>query len=265
MLKYQPVDEVLRAMGDPTRRDLVERLSGGPATVSQLASPLDMSLSAVVQHLAVLESCGIVRSEKVGRTRTCRLEPVGLRLAEDWFAGQRALWERRLDRLGKALGDDLAAEQTSLHPREELEMTSRTTEHGTFTVTRTYPVPPERVFAAWSNQEAKARWFGAPGHQLDFRVGGTEINRGGPPGGPVYTYDATYRDIVPDERIVYGYTMATDDTLISVSVTTVEFNPAPSGTMLTFTEQGVFLDGGDTPAIREKGTGELLDALGATL
>jgi DNA-binding transcriptional ArsR family regulator len=116
MLKYQPVDEVLRAMGDPTRRDLVERLSGGPATVSQLASPLDMSLSAVVQHLAVLESCGIVRSEKVGRTRTCRLEPVGLRLAEDWFAGQRALWERRLDRLGKALGDDLAAEQTSPSP-----------------------------------------------------------------------------------------------------------------------------------------------------
>jgi len=113
MLKYQdprPVDEVFRALGDPTRRDLVERLSGGPATVSQLASPLDMSLSAVVQHLAVLESCGIVRSEKVGRTRTCRLEPVGLGLAEDWFAGQRALWERRLDRLGEVLADDVAAD-----------------------------------------------------------------------------------------------------------------------------------------------------------
>jgi DNA-binding transcriptional ArsR family regulator len=82
MLKYQPVDDVFRALGDPSRRELVERLSGGPATVSQLASPLDMSLSGVVQHLAVLESCGVVRSEKVGRTRTCRLEPVGLRLAE---------------------------------------------------------------------------------------------------------------------------------------------------------------------------------------
>ncbi len=96
-------------------------------------------------------------------------------------------------------------------------------------------------------------------------MGGTEINRGGPPGGPVYTYEATYRDIVPAERIVYGYTMEADDTLISVSVTTVEFTPAPSGTTLTFTEQGVFLDGGDTPAIREKGTGELLDALGDAL
>jgi DNA-binding transcriptional ArsR family regulator len=118
MLKYQPVDELFRALGDPTRRDLVERLSGGPATVSQLAQPLEMSLSAVVQHLAILESCGVVRSEKVGRTRTCRLEPTGLRLAEDWFAGQRALWERRLDRLGDVLAEESAAasEPTSPEP-----------------------------------------------------------------------------------------------------------------------------------------------------
>ncbi len=116
MLKYQPVDEVFRALGDPTRRDLVERLSGGPSTVSQLAQPLDMSLSAVVQHLAVLESCGLVSSEKVGRTRTCRLEPMGLRLAEDWFAGQRATWARRLDRLGEVLAEDLTAEQTAPPP-----------------------------------------------------------------------------------------------------------------------------------------------------
>jgi uncharacterized protein YndB with AHSA1/START domain len=147
-------------------------------------------------------------------------------------------------------------------------MTNRTTEHGTFTVERTYPVPPERVFAAWSTQEAKARWFGAPGttgYQLDFRVGGTELNRGGPPGGPVYTYDATYRDIVPGERIIYGYHMAADNTLISVSVTTVEFVAAGEGTRLTFTEQGVFLDGNDTLAMRERGSGELLDVLGKAL
>jgi len=144
-------------------------------------------------------------------------------------------------------------------------MSTRSVEHGSFTLTRTYPVPPERVFAAWSSQESKARWFGAPGYELDFRVGGTEINRGGPPGGPVFTYEATYRDIVPGERIVYDYVMAADDTLTSVSVTTVEFALAPSGTTLTFTEQGVFLDGADTLTIREKGTGELLDALGAAL
>jgi uncharacterized protein YndB with AHSA1/START domain len=145
---------------------------------------------------------------------------------------------------------------------------NRTAEHGTFTLMRTYTVPAERVFAAWSSQESKARWFGAPGsagYALDFKVGGTETNRGGPPDGPVYTYEATYQDIVPGERIVYGYVMAKDETLISVSVTTVEFAAAPAGTTLTFTEQGVFLDGADTPAIREKGTGELLDALGAAL
>ncbi len=104
MLKQSPaVDEVFRALGDDTRRDMVERLGRGPATVSELARPLDRSLSAVVQHLAVLESCGLVRSEKVGRVRTCRLEARGLQLGEDWFAGQRARWERRLDRLGEVL------------------------------------------------------------------------------------------------------------------------------------------------------------------
>ncbi len=101
--------------------------------------------------------------------------------------------------------------------------------------------------------------------ELDFRVGGTEVNRGGPPDGPVYTYEATYKDIVADERIVYGYSMDADGALISVSVTTVEFAPSGEGTTLTFTEQGVFLDGGDTPAIRQKGSEELLDQLGTVL
>jgi uncharacterized protein YndB with AHSA1/START domain len=146
-------------------------------------------------------------------------------------------------------------------------MSNRTAEHGTFVISRTYPAARDRVFAAWSNRDDKARWFGAGPEasnlQLDFRVGGTEMNSGGPPGGPVYTYRATYQEIVPDERIVYGYTMDTDGTVISVSVTTVEFAKAGDGTTLTFTEQGVFLDGHDTLTSREKGTGELLDQLGA--
>jgi uncharacterized protein YndB with AHSA1/START domain len=149
-------------------------------------------------------------------------------------------------------------------------MTKRTAEHGSFVLSRIYPVAPERVFAAWASQEAKARWFGAPGEvneslRLDFRVGGTEVNSGGPPDGPVYTYEAMYQDIVPAQRIVYGYNMRADSDLISVSVTTVEFEPAGNGTTLTFTEQGVFLDGHDTAAIREKGTSELLDQLGQAL
>jgi uncharacterized protein YndB with AHSA1/START domain len=148
-------------------------------------------------------------------------------------------------------------------------MTTRTAEHGTFVLSRTYPVAPDRVFAAWASRDAKARWFGAgagmPGLELDFRVGGAETLSGGPPGGPVHAYQATYQDIVPNERIVYGYTMDMDGTRISVSVTTVEFASAGDGTTLTFTEQGVFLDGHDTVVVREKGTSELLDQLGSAL
>lgn len=91
---------MFQALADPTRRSVVARLSRGAASVSELARPLDMSLPAVVQHLQVLEASGLVRSEKVGRVRTCRIEPGALRMAQEWIAGRRARWERRLDRLG---------------------------------------------------------------------------------------------------------------------------------------------------------------------
>jgi uncharacterized protein YndB with AHSA1/START domain len=148
-------------------------------------------------------------------------------------------------------------------------MTERSTQHATFVIERAYDASPARVFAAWADKAAKARWFGGPdglgGYELDFRVGGREVNRGGPSGGPVYTYDACYADIVPNQRIVYTYTMDCGDARISVSVTTVEFKAAGAGTQLTFTEQGVFLEGADTPQMREHGTKELLDSLGAAL
>jgi len=104
--KMPPVDHVFRALADPTRRRMVERLSLGPASVSQLAAPLDMTMSAVVQHLAILQDCGLVRSEKVGRVRTCRMEPAALGNAENWFSGQRDRWEHRLDRLGEVLAEE---------------------------------------------------------------------------------------------------------------------------------------------------------------
>jgi DNA-binding transcriptional ArsR family regulator len=96
-------DRVFHALADPSRRSMVQRLVRGPASVSQLAEPLAMSLAAVVQHLSVLEEAGIVASQKVGRVRTCRLQPAGLRRAEDWLLAQRSEWERRLDRLGDVL------------------------------------------------------------------------------------------------------------------------------------------------------------------
>jgi DNA-binding transcriptional ArsR family regulator len=98
-----PLDRVFQALADPTRRVMVERLTRGPASVSELAQPLAMSLPAVIQHLQVLESSGLVRSEKAGRVRTCRIEPAVLRTAEQWITGRRAVWERRLDRLGDYL------------------------------------------------------------------------------------------------------------------------------------------------------------------
>jgi DNA-binding transcriptional ArsR family regulator len=98
-----PVDRLFHALADPTRRAMVERLSRGPASVSALARPLAMSLPAVLQHLQVLEASGLVRSAKVGRVRTCRIEPRALRTVEDWVAARRASWERRLDRLADYL------------------------------------------------------------------------------------------------------------------------------------------------------------------
>jgi DNA-binding transcriptional ArsR family regulator len=99
------LDRVFQALADPTRRAMVERLAHAPASVSALAEPLPMSLPAVVQHLGVLESAGVVSSEKVGRVRTCRLEPEMLRRAETWLSSQRSAWEQRLDRLGIELTD----------------------------------------------------------------------------------------------------------------------------------------------------------------
>ena len=99
------LDLAFQALADPTRRAIVGRLAEGPATVSELAAPLAMSLPGVMQHLKVLEGSGLVVSEKVGRVRTCRIEPAVLSQAERWISERRALWERRLDRLGRFLDE----------------------------------------------------------------------------------------------------------------------------------------------------------------
>ena len=113
MLNQSPgLDRLFHALADPARRAIVERLSRGPAPVSELARPLPMSLPAAMQHLDVLEAAGLVRSDKIGRVRTCRIEPKALSQAEQWINARRAEWERRFDRLDeyledmKARGDD---------------------------------------------------------------------------------------------------------------------------------------------------------------
>jgi DNA-binding transcriptional ArsR family regulator len=121
MLNYQvatpaPLDLAFQALADPTRRVMVERLSQGPASVSELARPLDMTLSAVVQHLAVLEASGLVRSQKVGRVRTCRIEPQMFTAAERWLGERRASWERRFDRLGAFLAETASETEADADP-----------------------------------------------------------------------------------------------------------------------------------------------------
>lgn len=100
------VSQVFRALSDTTRRRMIERLSEGPVPASQLAKPLGISVAAVVQHLQVLEECSLIRTQKVGRTRMCSMEPAGLGVIEKWIQERRASWERKLDRLGRLLAEE---------------------------------------------------------------------------------------------------------------------------------------------------------------
>lgn len=141
-------------------------------------------------------------------------------------------------------------------------MSERSAVHATFVIERSYGAPAPRVFSAWADKAKKAHWAACHEEfEMDFRIDGREISSGGDPGGPIYSTEVWYRDIVPDERIVYSYTLAVDGTRISVSLVTVEFTPDADGSRLTYTEQGVYLDGHGTPAERELGTREGLARL----
>ena len=148
-------------------------------------------------------------------------------------------------------------------------MTERSIAHGSFTITRSYPARPSRVFQAWANPEFKRKWFGAPKADdpsdiFEFRVGGREYNAG-KVGADTYTFDVRYQDIIPDQRIVYTYEMTLNGQRISVSLATVEVEPEGDGTRMTVVEHGAFLDGLDNVRQREEGTNALLDALGRSL
>jgi uncharacterized protein YndB with AHSA1/START domain len=150
-------------------------------------------------------------------------------------------------------------------------MPERKVTHATFSIERTYDVPPAKVFAAFASLEAKSKWFGGSGEWLqgkrmmDFRIGGKEHLSGSKKGNPPHIFDAIYQDIVPDQRIIYTYEMHIGETRISVSLATIEFKEAGKSTRMLFTEQGAFLDGFDKPEMREEGTKVLLDRLGAAL
>ncbi|MBZ9759941.1 SRPBCC family protein [Mesorhizobium sp. CA8] len=150
-------------------------------------------------------------------------------------------------------------------------MSERSVVHSTFVIERVYPTAPEKVYFALSDPTAKKRWFFDPDnpmpsrHEMDFRVGGKELNAGCPSDGQMHFYNAVYHDIVPNRRIVYSYELLFGETRVSVSLATIELIAEGKGTRLILTEQGAFFDGIDSPATREHGTGELLDALGTAL
>jgi uncharacterized protein YndB with AHSA1/START domain len=141
-------------------------------------------------------------------------------------------------------------------------MPERSIVHSTFTFERIYPAPISRVFLAWAEPQSKARWFaGNPAdYQLDFRPGGIERNCVVHDGKTI-TWESLYREIVPDERIVYTSILSEDGTVATASLTTVELGPDDNGTRLVLVEAGAYLDGREQPAWREQGTGEWLDAL----
>ena len=152
-------------------------------------------------------------------------------------------------------------------------MTERSAVHADFTIERSYPVAPAKVFAAFTDGDARGIWMDDPDfksdseteYEMDFRVGGHERFGGIAPDGKPYSYDALYYDIVPGQRIVYSYEMYMAGERMSVSVATVQLTPEPDGTKLVYTEQGAFLDGIDKPELREEGTNWLMDNLGKYL
>jgi uncharacterized protein YndB with AHSA1/START domain len=149
---------------------------------------------------------------------------------------------------------------------ESATTSERSAQVASFTIERTYPASPRHVFAAWAEAEAKTSWFArGADYSLDFTVGGREHLSAQVSEGERYTYDARYYDIVDGERIVYAYDMHRNQTRISVSLTTVQFEASEEGTRLSYVEQCVFLDGQDTPAARDHGTRELLATLGERL
>lgn len=145
-------------------------------------------------------------------------------------------------------------------------MAHRTVEHASFVIERTFDATASRVYDAWSDPAAKARWFGAgnEAYSLDFRVGGREVTSGEHEGDN-YTYTATIHEIVPQERIVFAYDMDKNDLRISVSLVTVQLASNGGRTNMTYTEYCAYFDGADTPEQREHGTRELINALEESL
>ena len=241
MLNHQAgLDRAFHALADPTRRAIVERLAREPASVSALARPLAMSLPAVMQHLAVLEASGLVRSEKSGRVRMCRVEPEALSLAERWINDRRTEWENRLDRLG----DYLSTLANSGKPMNE----SAAKTMKPVQVSRTFHASRQRVFTAWSSAEAVKRWFAPTGFTVpEARV---ELAVGGPfevlmrsPTGEEHWARGVVREVSAFERLVIDFTIEEPNgRALFRALTEVNFSDTLGGTRLDATQSYTVID-----------------------
>ena len=213
------IEPLFHALSDANRRRMIDQLTMGPASVSELAKPLGISLPAVVQHLQVLEASGLVESQKVGRVRTCTVRTQALGEAERWISAAPAglgAEPGQARRVPRAHSGELDTKEQAMSDAEQTAG-GRSTVHSTFVIERRYAASPQRVFDAWAEPEAKAQWFGPPhkpegSYELDFRVGGREHLAIAMPDGDGYTYDAIYQDIVPGQRILYTYEMHRGET-----------------------------------------------------
>ena len=229
---------------------------------SRLAIDAEVSDSAgkkLFRAFTVVDFADTLGGTRLDVTQTYTFfDPAAARMTEGAPEG----WRSTLDRLEKEVVRLQGGGETG----------SRAVVHGMFHLERTYDAPVARVWRALTDEAAKQKWFGGTrGHwelierRMDVRVGGSERLKGRWEGGVVSTFDAIYHDVVPNERLVYSYEMHLDEKKISVSLATLQLAATGGKTTLKVTEQGAFLDGYDDAGSREHGTGQLLDALGASL
>ena len=230
---------------------MIDRLSAGPLSVSELARPLKIALPSALKHLAVLEAGGIVRSAKSGRVRTFSMAPDAFSGLEAWVAGGRP------HGTGSSTGWKLSRGGRII----------RSALHTSFVLERYLKAKPPWVFAAWSHPDAKQAWSdchadnGTTEYSLDFRPGGRVIHRAVLPDGQMQVVEKTFLEIVPDARIIFAYGIEADGRSLSASLVTVEFHAQGAGTQLRLTEQLAYLDGHMDLDERRRGTDESLDRL----
>ena len=267
MPKYRAdlLDRIFHALSDTTRRGMVERLARGPASVSEIARPLQWALPTVVQHLGVLEAAGVVTSTKVGRVRTFQLATDALLPTAEWIG--RATTACRAATRSTRCPSGTSTEQGEDKMTDTIE---RSQTHATFVIERSYDVPVARVWRALSDTDERAQWFGGGDafdvqeQAHDFRVGGHGIEAGQWHGGPTSVFRSTYTDIIDQVRIVFTYDMWVDDEHISTSLTTIALEPEGERSTVDLHRTGCpFRRPRHGVEGREEGSKGILDQLGA--